>query len=219
MGDEGPAPWQGLCSAIPLLHACIPPLCCCTAAIADVREMRLASQQADGSSAAVASSSTTTAAAAAAAGTTGLEQSLSALKLGQQPTGRTSSSQAGAAAAAAAAAAPTAAGAAAAVPRAFDVAAGSFQCVWFFCLGERHHKPVVEWLQQQLTQQQQQQQGTSAAAAAADGGATGPAFTVVGTIKEVPQVGARELLALWIALVGLHSSAGQCIALQDNATP
>jgi hypothetical protein len=42
---------------------------------------------------------------------------------------------------------------------------------------------------------------------------------VVGTMKEVPQVGARGLLALWIALVGLHSSAGQCIALQDNATP
>jgi hypothetical protein len=175
--------------------------------------MRLTSQQADGSSADVASSSTTTATAPAAAGTTGLEQSLSELELGQQPTGRTSSSQAGAdadAAAAAAAAAPTAAAAAAAaaapaaVPRAFDVAAGSFQCVWFFCLGDRHHKPVVEWLQQQLAQQQQQQQqqqGTPAAAAA-DGGATGPAFTVVGTIKEVPQVSARGLLGVWMALVG-----------------
>jgi hypothetical protein len=95
--------------------------------------------------------------------------------------------------------------------------------VWFFCLGERHHKPVMEWLQQQLTQQQQQHQGISAAVAA-DGGATGPAFTVVGTMKEVPQVGARGLLGVLNTLVWLtqqcwsvHSIAGQCSTVMWTA--
>jgi hypothetical protein len=80
------------------------------------------------------------------------------------------------------------------LPKTFDVAAGSFQCVWFFHLGERHHKPVFEWLQQQLQGQQgQQQQGQAdgqGAAAAADDVAADPShgFTVVATAKEVPQV-------------------------------
>lgn len=91
------------------------------------------------------------------------------------------------------------------MPAAFDVAAGSFQCVWFFSLGERHHKPVFEWLQQQV--EQQQQQGTigpaaeAAPASRAAGGsvveqsaeteaeaAGGLGFAVVAAMKEVPQV-------------------------------
>jgi len=69
------------------------------------------------------------------------------------------------------------------------VAAGSFQCVWFVSLGERHHKPVLEWLQ--LQQQQQQGEAAAAAAGAGENGATaavGPGYVVVSTVKEVPQV-------------------------------
>jgi hypothetical protein len=75
----------------------------------------------------------------------------------------------------------------------FAVAAGSFQCVWFFSLGERHHKPVFEWVQQQLAQQQQQQEGEVAevaagAGAAAAATAAGPAYCVVASTREVPEV-------------------------------
>merc|ERR1712216_395812 len=31
----------------------------------------------------------------------------------------------------------------------FAVRAGSFQCVWFFSLGNRHQQPVVEWWQRE----------------------------------------------------------------------
>jgi hypothetical protein len=66
----------------------------------------------------------------------------------------------------------------------FAVAAGSFQCVWFFSLGERHHKPVFEWVQQQLAQQQQQQQREDAEGT----GAAGPAYCVVASTHQAPEV-------------------------------
>jgi hypothetical protein len=66
----------------------------------------------------------------------------------------------------------------------FAVAAGSFQCVWFFSLRERHHKPVIEWVQQQLEQQQQQQGGEAAGDVPA-----GAAYCLAATTKDIPQVG------------------------------
>lgn len=153
---------------------------CCAACCADVREMRLPSQPAaPASSTSTGEAGADNAAAAAAATAT----SLLALSLEDnnraQPAGTSQT-----------AAAPVAAGAEGStpvLPKAFDVAAGSFQCVWFFSLGERHHKPVFEWLQQQLQQQQGRADGGGAALAADD--AAGPAgFTVVATVKEVPQV-------------------------------
>lgn len=163
---------------------------CCAACCADVREMRLPSQPAaPASSTSTGEADADNPAAAAAAAT-----SLSALSL--EDNNRTQPADASHTAAA-----PVAAGAegsAPVLPKAFDVAAGSFQCVWFFSLGERHHKPVFEWLQQQLQQQQGRTDGGGAALAADD--AAGPVgFTVVATVKEVPQVSllvASEELAL-----------------------
>jgi hypothetical protein len=108
------------------------------------------------------------------------------------------SSAAAAAAAAAAAPGDEAAAGAAAVGQAYQVTAGSFQCVWFFCLGERHHKPVIDWLTAQLEQQPEQgreQQGGSAKEAEADGEAPqGPAYAIAASIRDVPQLMAAPKL-------------------------
>jgi hypothetical protein len=83
----------------------------------------------------------------------------------------------------------------------FAVAAGSFQCVWIFSLGERHHKPVFEWVQQQLAQQQQGEDAEGAAAVAA--AAAGPAYCVVASTREVPEVSLWRPCALLRVVQGL----------------
>ena len=35
---------------------------------------------------------------------------------------------------------------------AIEVAAGSFQCVWFFSLGSAHQQPVMDWFRKQSTE-------------------------------------------------------------------
>jgi hypothetical protein len=92
-------------------------------------------------------------------------------------------------AAAAAAIAESGAAAADGPSSVFAVAAGSFQCVWFFSLGERHHKPVFEWVQQQLAQQQQQQQQQQQDGEGCGDAAAGPAYCLAASTRDVPQVG------------------------------
>ncbi|KAG2495856.1 hypothetical protein HYH03_006094 [Edaphochlamys debaryana] len=64
--------------------------------------------------------------------------------------------------------------AAAAAAAAFQVAAGSFQCVWFVGLGERHQKPVVEWWRQRH--------------------GDGAACVIVGDVKDLPVLTAVKKL-------------------------
>jgi hypothetical protein len=91
--------------------------------------------------------------------------------------------------------------------------------VWFFSLGERHHKPIFEWLQQQLEQQSsaqgqlQQQQQSEAGSEGAEADTSGPSYTVVATIKEVPQVCVEVVSVCVLPLhlgTALHSLSSHC---------
>ncbi len=55
--------------------------------------------------------------------------------------------------------------------------AGSFQCIWFVCLGEKHQKPIVQWWHSQAAAAAA---ATAAAAAAAgDYNHDDPSFSCV----------------------------------------
>ena len=45
--------------------------------------------------------------------------------------------------------------------------AGSFQCIWFVCLGEKHQKPIVQWWHSQAAAAAAASAASAAAAAAA----------------------------------------------------
>lgn len=101
---------------------------------------------------------------------------------------------------------PTAVGAAAAAQGGtpFEVAAGSFQCVWFVSLGPTHQQPIVEWWRKSI------ESSTAAAAAAAvprpeagaEGGVGGPlrgirpaGCMIVASVAELPVLTAAPKLS------------------------
>eukprot|EP00873_Tetraselmis_striata_P003891 jgi/Tetstr1/424155/TSEL_014761.t1 len=68
--------------------------------------------------------------------------------------------------------------AAAAAPEGFDVRAGSFQCVWFFSMGNKHQKPVLEWWRRAAQGQPSDDSP----------GREPPEYTIASDVKELPQL-------------------------------
>jgi hypothetical protein len=73
-------------------------------------------------------------------------------------------------------------------PPGFSVKAGSFQCIWFVCLGEKHQAPVIQWWRGQAADAASKS-GCEAAAFATTKIQSSPAAAVAAATSDVGAIG------------------------------